>query len=384
MTLYEKLTGTSHGELFQHHEHTMKKHLLLLGAGHAHAVLLKTWLAEGFRPQNCCLVSESPLQIYSGMVPGWLAGDYALEDCQLNVAALCQRLGVEWLEASVSAIDAQERWVEAAGVRYEFDFLSINLGCQQASKPLSANAVAIKPFPAFVAQVAQWDAQFAAAPSNAAALAVVGGGLGGYELVLGLAARYKDARVQPSLHWFTGPKGPLPKLAAGARRQALQLLSDQPVQVHQQYYAADHLGTECLGQVWACQGRAGDVVSTSRLSLDEGGFIFVDEYFQSLSHPGIFAAGDVCRRLDRKLVPSGVNAVRAGAVLAANLKYLCTGRGSQWAYQPARWVLQIAALGGGQALGLYGPFYWQAAWVWRLKRLIDQRFMRSFASAASD
>ena len=56
------------------------------------------------------------------MVPGWLAGDYALEDCQLNVAALCQRLGVEWLEASVSAIDAQERWVEAAGVRYEFDF----------------------------------------------------------------------------------------------------------------------------------------------------------------------------------------------------------------------------------------------------------------------
>ena len=83
--------------------------------------------------------------------------------------------------------------------------------------------------------------------------------------------------------------------------------------------------------------------------------------FKAFSHR-YFAAGDVCRRLDRKLVPSGVNAVRAGAVLAANLKYLCTGRGSQRAYQPARWVLQIAALGGGQALGLYGPFYWQAAW----------------------
>lgn len=361
----------------------MKKHLLLLGAGHAHAVLLKTWLAKGYRPRDCWLISESPLQMYSGMVPGWLAGDYSEQACQLDVAALCQRLGVHWLEASVSAIEADERWVEAAGVRYGFDFLSINLGSRHEARAGALDTVAIKPFPGFVAQVAKWDQLLAASTGSAPfKLAVVGGGLGGFELVLGLAARFRAAGPGLRLHWFTGPAGPLPKLAAGARRRALEALSGKPVVVEQQYCVADAQESGFRGLVWACQGRAAEAVRSSGLRLDEAGFIAVDEYFQSLSHKGIFAAGDVCRRLDGTLLPSGVNAVRAGAVLAANLKHLCSGEAPWRAYKPSAWVLQIAALGQQQALALYGPFYWQAPWVWRLKRAIDRRFMRSFPAAA--
>ncbi|HMW70656.1 MAG TPA: FAD-dependent oxidoreductase [Cellvibrionaceae bacterium] len=358
----------------------MKKHLLLLGAGHAHAVLLRTWAAQGFKPRDCCLISESPLQMYSGMVPGWLAGDYSAQDCQLDVAALCQRLGVEWIAGSVSAIAADARWVEAAGRRFEFDFLSINLGGRQQVQPGGQNSVAIKPFPAFVAQVHQLDTLLTQrARVLPLKLAVVGGGLGGFELVLGLVARYQTAGPQLSISWFTGPQGPLPKLTAGARSRALQALKGKPVALQQQYFAADAQG-DFAGVVWACQGQAADFLRASGLTLDGAGFIAVDEYFQSLSHGGIFAAGDVCRRLDGTLAPSGVNAVRAGSVLAANLKQRCYGAGHVRGYIPTPWVLQIAALGQHTALAIFGPWYWQAPWVWRLKRFIDRRFMQSFQS----
>lgn len=355
----------------------MKTHLLLLGAGHAHAVLLNTWAAQGYRPQNCWLLSESPLQMYSGMVPGWLAGDYKEEECLLDVASLCRRLGIGWIEASVSAINADERWVEAAGVRYEFDLLSINLGSRQKATQVAADGVAIKPFPAFVTRVAQWDARCTpgAAPLR---LAVVGGGLGGFELVLGLAARYRASGSHLEVCWFTGPQGPLPKLSPGGRRQALSALTDKPVRVRPEYFRAAAPGDAFSGVVWACQGQAPDCLAASGLMLDGAGFIAVDSYFRSLSHAGIVAAGDVCRRMDGTLAPSGVNAVRAGAVLAANLRYLCSGQGHWSAYKPAHWVLQIAALGHRDALALYGPWYWRAPWVWRLKRFIDRRFMRSF------
>ncbi len=355
-----------------------KIHLLLLGAGHAHAVLLKTWAAQGFRPRNCWLISESPLQMYSGMVPGWLAGDYTEEACQLDVAALCQQVGVRWLQAQVGLIKVDERLVEAAGVRYEFEFLSINLGGRQQPRAIRADAVAIKPFPAFVAQVAKWDEQLLQATAVAPfELAVVGGGLGGFELVLGLAARYQAAGPGFKLHWFTGPKGALPRFAAGVRKRALRLLAGKPVVVQPEYFTGSAQEHGLLGVLWACQGAAGEVVATSGLQLDGGGFIAVDEYFQSLSHPGVFAAGDVCRRLDGTLAPSGVNAVRAGAVLAANLKQLGAARPMR-AYRPSAWVLQIAALGHRDGLAIYGPWYWQAGWVWRLKRAIDLSFMRSF------
>jgi NADH dehydrogenase FAD-containing subunit len=258
--------------------------------------------------------------MYSGMVPGWLAGDYTEQACQLDVAALCQQVGVRWLQAQVGFIKADERLVEAAGVRYEFEFLSINLGGRQQPRAIGADAVAIKPFPAFVAQVAKWDEKLLQAAAGAPfELAVVGGGLGGFELVLGLAARYQAAGPGFKLHWFTSPKGALPRFAAGVRKRALRLLAGKPVVVQPEYFTGSAQERGLLGVLWACQGAAGELVGASGLQLDGGGFIAVDEYFQSLSHPGVFAAGDVCRRLDGTLAPSGVNAVRAGAVLAANL-----------------------------------------------------------------
>ncbi len=63
----------------------------------------------------------------------------------------------------------------------------------------------------------------------------------------------------------------------------------------------------------------------SGLALDQQGFIAVDEFQRSTSHPAVFAAGDVSTRVDRQLARSGVYAVRAGPPLAKNLRAVLAG-----------------------------------------------------------
>ena len=57
------------------------KHLVLLGAGHAHVHVLEGLAKE--RPSNLLitLVAPQPEQLYSGMVPGFVAGHYTLNQC---------------------------------------------------------------------------------------------------------------------------------------------------------------------------------------------------------------------------------------------------------------------------------------------------------------
>ena len=64
------------------------KRLVLLGGGHAHVEVLRR-LAEdpGARPE-VTVVTPFPRLIYSGMVPGVIAGHYRLDECAIGIEAL--------------------------------------------------------------------------------------------------------------------------------------------------------------------------------------------------------------------------------------------------------------------------------------------------------
>jgi selenide,water dikinase len=112
------------------------------------------------------------------------------------------------------------------------------------------------------------------------------------------------------------------------------------------------------------------------LAVDDMGFIRVDRSLRSVSHPQVFAAGDVAAYAEAR-AKSGVFAVRAGPPLADNLLAACQGAAlCQW--RPQRRALYLVSTGDQRAIAAWGALSLSGRWVWQWKDGIDRRFVRAF------
>ena len=116
------------------------------------------------------------------------------------------------------------------------------------------------------------------------------------------------------------------------------------------------------------------------LACDEQGFIAVDRHQRSISHPHIFAVGDVAARQDCRVPHSGVHAVHTGAVLTANLRDAMRGDQLSRSYKPRPASLYLLSTGRGEAIASYGPLAAKGRWAARLKHWIDNRWLAKYAS----
>ena len=72
---------------------TMVRELVLVGGGHSHVQVLKSLAAEPIPGFRVTVVVDTPIPVYSGMVPGFVAGQYEMHDLQIDVQALADRAG---------------------------------------------------------------------------------------------------------------------------------------------------------------------------------------------------------------------------------------------------------------------------------------------------
>lgn len=365
-----------------------RRRVVLVGAGHAHVQVLHAW-AEG-RPgeMGLTVVVDREESIYSGMVPGFVAGRYRREELAIAVRPLVEAAGGEMLVRPLTSVDPHGRrlFLEGGGT-VSYDLASLNLGSVVAGRDVPGveeHAVATRPLASFLERVEALGRAGAPDADGPAGAVVVGGGAAGVELAAALRARLGAG---PPVTLLEGTSGLLPGRTPAVGRRARAELEDRDVRVRTGVrVAAVEPGAVRLGDgsrvpsgltVWAAGAAPPPPLAGAPLPTDDRGFVRVRPTLQVDGHPDVFAVGD-CASVEGHRVPrAGVYAVRQGPVLRRNLEAWLAGRSLE-RYEPQGDFLALLNLGDGRAMAVRWGMSATGRWAMWLKDRIDRRFVARF------
>jgi len=362
--------------------------IVLAGGGHAHLAVLADWIGAPPEGTERWLVTSHRRTAYSGMLPGWIAGDYPAEALTIDLEPLARLAGARLVTADVVGLDPERHLLElSTGVRLGFDLLSLATGGESDISHLAALGDRLLPVRPVLPFMARWESFVAGRDGRAATrVAVVGGGAAGVELALA-ASRSMRRRFGGNAEVVLVT--PRDTLLAGhseaVRRRARDVLRARGIAIHEGHAAGapdglilpDGTAIACDAVIAATGSRPPDWIADTSLTVREGGFVAVSSDLRSVSHPDVFAAGDIVSRCDRRVERSGVHAVKAGPVIAANLRATLAGAPMR-DYIPRPRTLYLLATGDKRAILSWGRLTAGGHLVWRLKDWIDRRFVERY------
>ena len=171
---------------------TTRGTLLLAGGGHSHALLLKRWaMRPKQRPKGLItLVNRSSTTLYSGMVPGLIAGLYTRDQVAIDLRRLAEEAGVAFVQAEIQGLDLTSQTLQLES-RLPLPFNQLSLDVGAISRPIAADQslsagslVPIKPLEPALAFLESQDG------NSSDPFHVVGSGLAGVEVALALRQRW--------------------------------------------------------------------------------------------------------------------------------------------------------------------------------------------------
>jgi len=364
--------------------------LVLAGGGHAHVAVLRRLGMKpvpGLRVTLVCDTLDTP---YSGMLPGLIAGHYRHETTHIDLRRLARFAGATIVHAPVTGVDADTRRIhlpDRPALRY--DLLSLNIGSTPAWHDVPGAAehgIPVKPVPVLVSRLAGLRQNWGARDSRLH-LAVVGTGAGGVELALALAHRLRGLPKTPTITLYGRRPGILEEYSRAVQMRFMTILQARSIGVvtGQAVVAVDDASLTLEGGhniradavFWATEASAPGWLTESGLALDDRGFVRVQNTLQSSSHPAVFAAGDIAA-LPVPKPKSGVFAVRAGSVLAANIVRSARG-GRLIPFRARKKSLALIGTGDRQAVASRGRLTLQGRPLWWLKDRIDRRFIARYS-----
>ena len=373
------------------------KDLVLVGGGHSHIIVLKRLGMDRMPGVRVTVIARDVDTPYSGMLPGYIAGHYTLDEIHIDLAPLSRFVGARLYHDEVVGLDLAERRVRCRDhPPVPFDVLSIDIGITPIlSVPgAAAHATAVKPISTLAGRWEQLKRRVLQS-ERPLRIGMVGAGAAGVEVTLAMQyalGRLLEARGlgerAPEFHLFSAAPEILPTHNPRVRRAFLRVVSERGVQLHTRaritHVRPDGVETASGDRiaidevVWATQAGAQSWPREAGLDVDDAGFIRVDDALQSTSHPGVFAAGDITASVNHPREKAGVFAVRQGPPLVANLRRALAGESLE-AFTPQRKFLSLVSTGDKYAVASRGGWSFEGRWVWDWKDWIDRRFMTKFS-----
>ncbi|MEM9393578.1 MAG: selenide, water dikinase SelD [Pseudomonadota bacterium] len=361
----------------------LTREVVLVGGGHAHALMLRKWAMKPLPGARLTLINPDPAAPYTGMLPGFVAGHYPRDALMIDLVRLARFAGARIILGRAAALDLDAKTIALPGrPDIPFDIASLDIGITSDLPSLpgfDAYAVPAKPLGAFADR---WEALLAAPPS-APKIVFLGGGVGGVELALAAKNRLGP---QASVTVIEAGQQVLPILPSRARKLMLNAAAESGVEIRTNARALEvsaraltlEDGTEMPADlvVGVTGARPQDWLRDTGLALQDG-FIDVDQWLRSTSHHAVYAVGD-CAHLGFSPRPkAGVFAVRQAPILYHNIRADMTGTHRK-PYSAQTDYLKLISTGRKSAVLDRSGVAVRGDWAWTLKDRIDRAFMTKF------
>jgi selenide,water dikinase len=367
--------------------HPPIRDLVLLGGGHAHALVLRMWAMDPLPGTRVTVINPDPVAPYTGMLPGLIAGHYRRDELMIDLVRLARFADARLILDRATGIDRDARLIHLTHrppVPYDLAAIDIGITSDLPTLPGALDhAVAAKPLGAYAAR---WEA-FLARRLAYPRVTILGAGLGGVELALATAHRLQTQGAKAHVTLVDRGESPFPALSATARRTVIHALKTHGVTLRLgatvTAIGPDSVtleGGEEIGSdftLTATGARPQPWLAETGLA-HANGFLTTDATLRT-SDPLIFASGDCATIAGDPRPKAGVFAVRAAPILLANLRATLSGQPLR-RFKPQGDYLKLVSLGAKSATAEKWGLTFTGPRFWRLKDRIDRAFMDRFAT----
>jgi NADH dehydrogenase FAD-containing subunit len=365
----------------------MSKHIVLVGAGHAHMTALKHLAEFTAGGHRVTVIGPGPLHYYSGMGPGMLSGIYCPEEIRFNVKEMAVARGAEFIEDVVVRVDPSKK--ELYLQRSEpvaYDVVSFNTGSGVSISDRISGHEAVVPVKPIEKLLEARTRIIAALKQKKLSMVVAGGGPAGLEIASNLRRLVADEGGAAEIALVAG-EHLLAEFDPAVRRRALAGLSRLGITLIEGQKVEGAEGR----LVWTTSGdrrpsdflfmatgvRPSPIFRDSGLPVGPDGGLSVNQYLQSVAHPEIFGGGDCIHFTPRPLARVGVYAVRQNPVLLENLRRALAGE-DLVPFVPQKNYLLAFNMGDGTAIVRWKFIVFDGRPGFALKDYLDRRFMKMF------
>lgn len=362
----------------------LTRDLVLVGGGHAHALVLKAWGMNPLPGARLTVINPGPTAPYTGMLPGHVAGHYGRDDLEIDLLRLSRHAGARLILSRATGIDRNTREIMVEGrgpIAYDVASIDIGITAQMNLPGFADHAVGAKPLDVYARRWRDFltKASHGEVPPK---IAVIGGGVAGCELSLAMAFALKQAGINPQVTVIeAGPQ--ISGVGPHARAKLLSAMADLGISLRitaqiehieaEQVLIRDQDPVPFQFCVGAAGAFAHDWIRQTDLPQHDG-FIEVGPDLGVAGDDTLFAVGDCAYMPFAPRPKAGVFAVRAAPILHDNLRVAVSG-GKRRAFKPQKNYLKLISLGGKSAMAEKYGLIFAGPLLWRWKDHIDQAFM---------